>query len=235
MERVLNRARADAAALAEGGADAALVENIGDAPFYPGPLPPETVAALAVAARAVAAETGIPLGINALRNDAAAALAVAAATGAAFIRVNVHTGAMVTDQGWLEGRAHETLRARERLAPQAAIVADVLVKHAVPPPGLTLERAARDTWERGLADALIISGAGTGEATAVADLERARQAVPGAPLLAGSGATPETVRALLDVADGVIVGTALERDGVPGGPVEVERVRRLVEAARGHR
>ena len=233
MAAILDRARADATALAEGGVDAVLVENFGDAPFHRDRLPPETVAALAVAAAAVAAELSLPLGINALRNDAAAALAVAAAVGASFIRVNVHTGAMVTDQGWIDGRADRTLRERERIAPDVAILADVLVKHATPPAGLTLARAARDAWERGLADGLIVSGAGTGEATPLADVERVRRTLPEATLLVGSGVTAETAGALLEAADGAIVGSALERDGVAGGPVDPARVRALVAAIRG--
>lgn len=233
MAAVVARARADARALADGGVDAVLVENFGDAPFHPGSLPPETVAALATAATEVAGAVDVPVGINALRNDAAAALGIAVAAGASFIRVNVHTGAMLTDQGWIEGRAHETVRRREEIAPGVAILADVLVKHATPPQGLTLERAARETWERGLADALIVSGAGTGEATAPEALRRVRQAAPEAPLLVGSGVTPETVAALLAIADGVIVGTALEQEARPGAPVDRARVVRLVTAARG--
>lgn len=233
MGAVLERAVTDARALVTGGVDALLVENFGDTPFHPGPLPPETVAALAVVAAAVVHAVDVPVGVNALRNDAAAALGVAAASGASFIRVNVHTGAMLTDQGWIEGRAHETLRARERVAPEVAILADVLVKHATPPPGLSLERAARDTWERGMPDGLVVSGAGTGEPTALEELRRVRRAVPEAPLLAGSGVSAATVREILAAADGVIVGSALEREGRAGGPVDPERVRRMVAAARG--
>ncbi len=233
MTAVVDRARADAASLAQGGVDALLVENYGDAPFIAAGLPPETVAGLAVAAAAVADEVDLPLGINALRNDAASALAVAAVVGAGFIRVNVHSGAMVTDQGWIEGRAAGTLRSRERLAPGVAVLADVLVKHATPPPGLTLDRAARDTWERGLADALIISGQGTGEPTPLGDLRQVRDAVPDAAILVGSGVREDTIAELLTVADGAIVGTAMQRDGVPGAPVDLARVERLVRAARG--
>lgn len=233
MAAVLERARADATALAEGGVDAVLVENYGDLPFFPGGLPPETVAAMAVAADAVAREVALPLGINALRNDATSALSVAAAVGAAFVRVNIHTGAMLTDQGWIQGRAPETIRSRERLAPGVAVLADVFVKHATPPPGLTIERAARDAWDRGLADGLIVSGAGTGEPTALEDLRRVRSALPDAAILVGSGVAEATVAELLTVADGAIVGTALEGDGVTGAPVDLARVERLVGAARG--
>lgn len=231
MAGVLLRAADDARALEAGGVDAVMVENFGDVPFFPGPLPPETIAGLTRAVAAVRDVVSAPVGVNALRNDAAAALAVCAATGASFIRVNVHAGSMYTDQGWIQGRAHETLRARERLVPGVAILADVMVKHASPPPGLSLEQAARDVWERGLADALIVSGAGTGEPVSEADMAGVRDAVPDAPVYAGSGVTPETVAAVLARANGVIVGSALERDGRAGGPVDRHRVVRLVRAA----
>ncbi|HET8631492.1 MAG TPA: BtpA/SgcQ family protein [Thermomicrobiales bacterium] len=232
---VLDRARADLLALAAGGVDAAIVENFGDAPFRPGAVEPETVAALARVLTELRPLTALPLGVNVLRNDAAAALALAAvcAGPGAFIRVNVHVGAMVTDQGVIEGRADRTLRRRRELGAEAvAILADVLVKHAAPLGGLPIEDAARDATERGLADALIVTGAGTGRATDLGDVRRVRAALPDVPLLVGSGVTAETVRETLALADGVIAGTALKACGVTTAPVDVERVRRFVAAAK---
>ena len=97
---------------------------------------------------------------------------------------------------------------------------------------IPIEQEARDCVSRGLADALVVSGTATGEPTAVHDLERVRRAVPHVPLLVGSGATPETAAQLLSIADGLIVGTALKRDGIVTNPVDPRRVRRLVDAAR---
>jgi uncharacterized protein len=231
METVVRRAVTDARALAAGPVDALLVENYGDTPFLPGPVPPETVAALAVAVAAVRDASDRPVGVNVLRNDAAAALAIAAATGCRFIRVNVHTGSMFTDQGLIHGQAGQTVRARARLGPDVAILADVMVKHAAPPPGLDLARAALDAWDRGLADALIVSGAGTGEPTSLDDVRLLKDRLPDAPVLVGSGVTAATVRQTLDVADGVIVGTALQDP--PGGPVDPARVEALLAAVRG--
>ena len=111
------------------------------------------------------------LGFNVLRNDAQAALALCAACGGSFIRVNVHTGAMLTDQGIIEGNAFETLRYRQRICPGAQIFADVHVKHAVPLGNWAIGDSARDAVERGLADALIVSGIGTGHAADCADCE----------------------------------------------------------------
>lgn len=231
LDEVRERALADARALAAGGVDGIIVENFGDAPFHPDSVPAETIAAMTVLTADVVRAVGLPVGVNVLRNDAAAALAVAAAAGARFIRVNVHTGAMLTDQGWITGRAHETLRLRARLAPDVAIAADVLVKHATSPPGLEPARAAEDTWHRGLADALIVSGAATGKATDIERIRAVKAAVPEATVWAGSGIGPDTIADVLAVADGAIIGTAFQRGGRPGAPVEPERVRAVLAAA----
>ena len=233
FEAVRRRALDDALALADGGMDAVLVENYLDAPFFPDRVPPETVAAMAVLCAEVVRAVDIPVGVNVLRNDAEAALAVAAASGARFVRVNVHTGAMLTDQGWISGRAHETLRLRARLCPGVAILADVMVKHAVPPAGLETADAARDAWHRGLADALIVSGAATGAPADPARIDAVRRAVPEAPVWLGSGLTPETAAELLPRVQGAIVGSALARGGVAGAGIDPARVRALVAAARG--
>ena len=233
MERVVAAAVADARALVDGGMDAVLIENYGDAPFTPGRVEPATVAALAVVAREVrAAVPAAALGINVLKNDARAALAIACAVGARFIRVNVHAGAVLADQGVVQSDAYGTLRDRRLLAADVKIFADVGGKHAVPLAPVDLDQHARDLVHRGLADGLVVSGQATGAATALGDVKRVRGAVPGVPLLVGSGATPDTAAELLSIADGLIVGTALKRDGDVNAPVDPERVRRLVAAAR---
>lgn len=232
MEAVLAAAVADARAYEHGGADAVVVENFGDVPFTKGAVPPETVAAMAAAGRAVRAAVKLPLGFNVLRNDAHAALALCAACGGSFIRVNVHSGAMVTDQGVIEGRAFETLRLRHTLCPSVKILADVHVKHAAPLAPLPIEIAARDTLERGLADALIVSGTGTGVATDKEDVERVRRTCPTAPILIGSGTTAENVRDYLAFANGVIVGSSLKKPGGVHRPVDERRVAALAKAMR---
>jgi uncharacterized protein len=229
---MLDAACRDALTLTSGGVDAILIENYGDVPFFPDRVPPETVAAMTRAVLEIRRVTHLPLGVNVLRNDARSALAVATATGASFIRVNVHAGAMLTDQGWITSRAHETLRTRAQINAPVAILADVLVKHAVPPWGLDVEAAARDCWERGRADALVVSGTATGAATRADRLEAVRAAVPDAPLLIGSGLNEENAAALLAHADGAIVGSALQAGGRAGGVVELQRVIRLMEVIR---
>ena len=225
MRAVIDAAVADAHALEEGGCAGVVVENFGDRPFFATRVPPETIAAIT---RVIAAlDVKIPIGVNVLRNDPRAALGIAAATGAAFIRVNVHTGAMVTDQGIIQGEAAETLRARSLLGPGIAIFADVLVKHAAPLGDLDPILAAKDLRLRGLADALIVTGAETGGAADPARIDLLRSAVD-APLIVGSGVTAENA-ASFAAADGAIVGTSLKR----GDRVEAGLVRAVVRAFQG--
>ena len=235
MDAVIDAALDDARALAEGGADALLVENHGDMPFAPVRVDAATVAAMAVAVQAVRAAVPLPVGVNVLKSDALSALAVASATGAVFIRVNVHVGAVVADQGLLQSTSYESLRYRRLLGLDIKILADVQAKHAVPLAPVPIEMETRDAVGRGLADGLVVTGVATGEPTAMADLKKVRGAAPGMPLLVGSGATADNAAELLSVADGLIVGTSVKRDGVLANPVEAARVRRLVDAARGAR
>jgi membrane complex biogenesis BtpA family protein len=218
----------DAEALVAGGCDGLIVENFGDVPFFAECVPAETVAAMALALDAVCrAQVGVPVGVNVLRNDARAALALCAATGASFVRVNVHTGAAVTDQGLVQGRAATSLRERARLCPQVVLLADVHVKHATPLSREAIGEAARDAVERGLADALIVSGTATGRAPVVEAVAEVRGSVRGTPIFVGSGLDVENAGMLLAHADGAIVGTWLKKDGRVSEPVDRERVKRL--------
>lgn len=228
----IERAVADAGVLGEAGFDALLVENFGDSPFHPDDVPKITVAAMTRAVTAVAEAAAVPVGVNVLRNDGLAALAIAAATGASFVRVNVLAGSMETDQGPIVGRAAEIARFRAMHVPEAAVLADVMVKHAVAPPGLTIERAASDLWKRSGADGLIVSGSGTGLSLNQGDLDTVHQAVPDAPLFAGSGVSADDVAGILAICAGVLVGTSIKRQGITSNPVDPDRAAALVEAAR---
>lgn len=230
LEGVLEAARVDARACVEGGCHAVIVENFGDVPFFSSRVPPETVAAMARAvADVVALADEVPVGVNVLRNDARAALGLCAATGASFVRVNVHTGAAVTDQGLVEGEAASTVRTRAALCPGVRLLADVHVKHASPLGSETPADAASDARVRGLADALIVTGSGTGRAASGEVLSHVRRRLPSTPLLVGSGLTDANAERLLENADGAIVGTWLKEEGVLEAPVDLQRVRRLRE------
>jgi membrane complex biogenesis BtpA family protein len=222
----------DADALAAGGVDALMLENFGDAPFYPHRVPPHTVAFMTAIACEVRLRFDLPLGINVLRNDAESALAVACAVDAEFIRVNVHTSPRVTDQGLIEGRAHATLRYRRSLGSTVKILADIDVKHSSPLSARPLEVEVEEALARGCADGVIVTGTTTGKQTPLEDLRAAKRVAGPFPVLAGSGVNVENIREILAIADGAIVGTALKRGGVTTHPVEPERVEALMQIVR---
>jgi hypothetical protein len=233
FQPILDRAIADARAYEKGGASAVIIENFGDMPFTAGSVAPETIAGMARAGAAVRAAIRLPIGFNVLRNDARAALGLAAACDGSFIRVNVHTGAMLTDQGIVQGKACETIRARMSLGPKIQILADVHVKHAVPLGNESLQSAARDAWERGAADALIVSGPGTGLAALATDAQSVREMCPDAPVLIGSGLNVANVPDFLPWINGAIVGSSLKKNGRLNNPVDPARVKSLVRALSG--
>ena len=229
MSVVLERALTDARALVEAGYDGIMVENFGDAPFFADDVPKVSIAAMALAIAEVSS-AGLPTGVNVLRNDGLGALAIAAATGASFIRVNVLSGMMYTDQGPIIGQAARIARTRRELSPSTAIIADVFVKHATPPAGLSLVDATHDLVERAGADAVVVSGAGTGPPTDLDDLRSVAEHSH-LPVYVGSGATAETIAEILTVGDGAIVGSATKIDGIATNPVDPERAAAIVHAA----
>lgn len=233
LATVRKRAVDDARAYALGGADAVIIENFGDAPFLKGSLPAETVAAFALCAHAVSEAIDLPLGINALRNDARAALGIAGAVGATFIRVNVHAGVVATDQGLIEGQAADTVRLRGALNLATRIAADVFVKHGRTLHADTIGPAAKDLVGRAGADAVIVTGPATGSAAALEEVAEVRAAIGRTPLLVGSGVTEKNAAELMAIADGLIVGTSLKRGGRTAAAVDPKRVERLARLIHG--
>lgn len=227
MKQIIDRAKREAEAYQNGGVDAIIIENFGDKPFFPNEVPPETIAAMAAVSQAVSGELNIPFGINVLRNDANAALGIAAATGASFIRVNIHIAAYVADQGLIIGKAFETIRKRKAICPEVAVFCDVRVKHASPLAHLDLDVETRDLTSRGMADAVIVSGSGTGAPTSLKDVSIVKSASE-VPVLIGSGITTENMYEFLAIADGLIVGSAFKEEGKATGPVEPARVEEVV-------
>ncbi|MCA9053798.1 MAG: BtpA/SgcQ family protein [Planctomycetaceae bacterium] len=228
---VIDSVLSDAEALVTGGFPALMLENFGDAPFYPERVPVVTVAALTRLAVEVRSRFDVPLGINVLRNDGLSALAVAAASGASFIRVNVLTGARVADQGILSGMAHELLRQRGEIqAADVSILADVDVKHSAPLAKRPLEEEVADLVDRGGADGVIVSGGRTGTAIDLDQLLAVRHAAGRTAVYVGSGVTADNLAETRGLADGWIVGTALKQGGNVHAPIDRDRVRTFIEA-----
>ena len=230
LKAVIDRAEQEATALASGGVDGVIIENFFDAPFAKDRVDPAVVSAMSLIVQQVMQLVTIPIGVNVLRNDAQSALAIATCVGASFIRVNVLTGVMATDQGLIEGQAHQLLRYRRELGSDIKILADVLVKHGRPLGSPNLTTAVQETIERGLADGIILSGWSTGSPPNLEDLELAKAVANQTPVLIGSGANWENIPKLIQAADGVIVSSSLKRKGQIHQPIDPNRVSQFVES-----
>lgn len=225
---VIERAVREAELIERAGLGAIIVENYGDLPFFSNRVGPETIASMAILTREVKRGCTVPVGVNVLRNDYEAALAIAGTCGCEFVRINILVGAYVTTEGMIEGNPARVLRLRDRLAPDAMIFADVLVKHAYPLAATSIGDDALDVVERGGADCVVVTGPRTGSPASAGDLKTVRSALKGAgvrvPVFVGSGVEPANAESLLKLSDGFIVGSYIRTGGRAGAEVDLERV-----------
>lgn len=228
LDEIAEFALKDAASLEAGGVDALIIENQNDQPFLTGQVEPATVAFMAVLAYQVCRAVSIPIGVNILFNDWQSEIAVAEAVKAAFIRVEVLVDSSWSDVGLLNACAPELLRLRSALHSRVNIFADVQGKYTLPCAPRPLVDSARDAQARGLADAIIVTGSGTGHATPVDSIREVKAAVS-IPVIAGSGTTPDNINDVFAVADGAIIGSYFKKNGKLQNPVDVDRVKLLVE------
>ncbi len=230
IDGVVDNVRADLELLYAAGVDGVMFCNEGDRP-YQLKAGPEGVAGLArVVSELRPADR--PFGVDFLW-DPAAALAVAVATGAHWIR-EVTTGVYESDMGLWNTDAATLLRERRRLgADQLQILMNVTPEFASQIGHRTVAQVARSAVTSSLADAILVSGPMAGSEPELSKLEEAKEAVGAeVPVLVNTGAKAANIGEFLTVADGVIVGSSLKRDGVFWNPVDAKRAADFVEAAR---
>jgi membrane complex biogenesis BtpA family protein len=230
MGAIVESLKRDLAALQEGGVDGLLFCNEGDRP-YPLVTDRAPIAAMAAAIGELRPEIGLPYGVDLLW-DGMAAIAVAQATQARFVR-EVFTGVYDSDMGLWQPDAAAALDYRARIGGgEIRLFFNIEPEFARPVSPRPIGALAKSVVTSSLADALLISGPMAGAEADLTDVAEAKAAVPATPVLANTGVRIETVGRTLAVADGVIVGTGLKRDGDTWNPVDPERVRRFMAHAR---
>src|SRR5690348_13634655 len=237
VSEIITSARNEARLYRESGVDGVIIENMHDVPYLKGEVGPEIVAAMTAVGIEVKTECGLPVGIQILAGANIEAMAEAHAAGLDFIRAEGYAYAHVADEGIIEASAAKLLRYRRVIgAERVQVWADVKKKHSAH--ALTAdvgigETAAAVEFMR--ADAVIVSGAATGQEASDADLADVRRHSR-LPLYLGSGVTADN-RARYDArADGFIVGSFFKRDGRWSEPVDPQRVERFMDAhSRGGR
>jgi membrane complex biogenesis BtpA family protein len=224
---IVDQALGDARALQAAGFHAGMIQNSHDLPFTATVLP-EAIAFLTAVGWEIRRELDFPLGVNLLKNDAPAALAVAAAIGATFVRLKVYVGAVLGAEGVLAPSAADALRTRQRLGSSTEIWADVLDRTSVPLVHQPVAEVADWAVKFGQASALIVTG---GDWPSTLEMvAAARQGAPATPIAIGGGITQATIGQAFACANIAIVGSALEERPFTG-PVSEAKARALAEAA----
>lgn len=215
----------------EAGIQGVMLENMHDTPYLRGRVGPEIVASMAVIARAVKEATQLPCGVQILAACNQDALAVALAAGLDFIRAEGFAFAHVADEGLIQSSAAELLRYRRAIgADQVQVWADVKKKHSSH--AITADvgiGATAHAVEFMRGDAVIVTGAVTGDAPQVDDLLAVKNATR-LPVLLGSGVTAANVSRLRPGADGFIVGSEFKVNGHWSGAVDARRVGRFLKS-----
>jgi membrane complex biogenesis BtpA family protein len=235
LDPVLDFALTDVEALVAGGVDGLIIENAWDIPFTK-EIGLETVAAMTALTGPIRKAAGLPVGINCLANGAIPGLAIAKGGGAQFIRVNQWVNAYVANEGIIEGPAGKALRYRSAIkGDEIKVFADVHVKHGAH--AIVADRTLREQTRDAVffdADVLIATGQRTGDVTEAGEIDGIREGTT-LPVIIGSGFRTEDAARLLKHADGAIVGSSIKRDGVWWEPVDVNRVKQLMDIVRSVR
>jgi membrane complex biogenesis BtpA family protein len=234
IEGLVEGAARDLAALRQAGVDAVMFGNENDRP-YEFAVDTASTATMAYVVGRLRSEITVPFGVNVLW-DPMSSMALAAATGAAFVR-EIFTGTYASDMGPWTPDAGKAMRYRDRLGRQdLALLYNVSAEFAYSLDRRSLADRARSAVFSSIPDAILVSGAITGEAAEMSDLQAVKSVLPTTPVLANTGVRHETVAEVLEVADGCIVGSSLKVDGNTWNPVDPDRAAefmRIARAARG--
>ncbi len=233
LEGLVAGARADLRALQAAGFDAVMFGNENDRP-YELDVDRASTATMAYVIGRLRDEIRVPFGVNVLW-DPMSTVALAAATGAAFVR-EIFTGTYASDMGPWTPDAGKAMRYRDRLGSRDCLMLDnVSAEFAFSLDQRPLPDRARSAVFSSIPDAVLVSGQITGEAATMADLEAVKAVLPDVPVLANTGVKHATVAEVLRIADGCIVGSALKVDGNTWRAVDPERAREFMALARAAR
>lgn len=234
LEGLVEGAARDLAALQAAGVDAVMFGNENDRP-YEFEVDRASLATMAFVIGRLRSDITVPFGVNMLW-DPMASVALAAATGADFVR-EIFTGAYASDMGMWTPDAGKAMRYRDRLgARHVAMLYNVSAEFADSLDRRPLADRARSAVFSSIPDAVLVSGQITGEAAEMEALESVKKALPSTPVLANTGVKHDTVDEVFRIADGCVVGSALKVDGDTWNPVDPDRAADFmtrVRAARG--
>ncbi len=229
VKHIIEHVQADVEKLVAGGVDAIMFCNEDDRPYVLN-AGIEQIAAMTSAVSAAAPED-IPYGVDFLW-DPLAAMAIANATGACFIR-EVNSGLYESDMGLWAPNAGELLRYRAQIGAESIrVFYNIMPEFASSLGTRSVAQRARSVAVSSLPDAILISGAMAGDIPEITHFEAVKDAVSDIPLLLNTGANERNIESFLQVADGVIVGSSMKVDGYTWNEVDQARVERFMAAVK---
>jgi membrane complex biogenesis BtpA family protein len=229
FEAVLTRAIQEARTLADAGFDALLLQNTGDVPASEEG-DEATVAFMTRAGLQIRETCRCPLGINVLMNGSKAALAIASAVEADFVRIKINVGAVTTSTGIIAADPHAVLAFRKRIgAENLILLGDLYDRTSTPLGTFPLPVLADLTVRHAAADALVISGYDVEDT--LSRMELLRNRLPAAKLVAGGGVTTENLSRFMERSDAIIVGSSIKTGGAFLDPVDPQKARHFMETA----
>jgi len=230
VAEIAEAAGVEACTYAAAGFDGLIIENTHDRPYLNGSVGPEITAAMAVIGHAVRRSTQLAVGVQILAGANSAAMAVAHACDASFVRVEGFVFAHVADEGLIESTAGELLRYRRTIgADEVRVFADIKKKHSAH--AITADIDIAETARAAeffQADGVIVSGISTGRPTDPNQVRAVSESVR-IPTLVGSGVTPDNVRNFA-CADALIVGSSIKEGGKWSNRLDDARVRAVARA-----
>ena len=227
MEKLIADAARDAEKLQAGGVDAVMFGNENDRPYVMR-APAEGIAAMTAVVAAIKPMLKIPFGVNYLW-DPSASVAIAAATGARFVR-EIFTGVFASDMGvWAPDCAAASRLRRNLARPDLKLLFNINAEFAHSLDARPIELRAKSAVFSSLADAILVSGPITGQPAAQADLRKVCEAISDVPVFANTGVNIDNVRDVMALADGIVIGTHFKVDGNTWNPVDGARVKRFMD------
>ena len=229
LEESIDKAVSDAIALEKGGADGCLVQTVDR--VYPSKDEADyaRVASMTKIVNEIskAVSTEFQIGVQFMINGLKPAIAVAKVCGASFIRCAALVGTIETPGGSINTDTLDFLNYRKLIGAQdIKLIAEVDSIH---------NRAKGDEHISFRAGSAFLAGAFAVEvahpdeeknAQVVRDI---KQVMPGMPVILGGHTNHENVARRIVDADGVFAGTCLQKKGVWGGAIDIDRVREYTD------
>jgi len=230
IDEIVERAVKEAKVYEDCGLDGIAIENMHDVPYLNGKVGPEITATMAVVGREIKKEVKFPCGVQILAAANTEALAVALSSGLDFVRCEGFVFAHVADEGIIQSSAGKLLRYRKSIGGDDILIfTDIKKKHSSH--SITDDTSIEETAHAAeffLSDGVIVTGTSTGQSASFEELKRVKESVS-IPVIIGSGITDDNVEKFWSVADGLIVGSFFKKDGYWENPLDVDRIKRVVD------